>query len=197
MFDIYDLAWQHASTFTEEAEKRQVLEWFVERVRAGKTVNSAVMEFIAAGVEQHLAGKKPWGAKQGKKKRSVEQEMRDALPIYTEHKRIWDTYKVGDLVDPKQSVTDTAENLCISEDTVKRAIAIVNERRWTAKGRLVYAAWELEQFFLRWVISPEGKAFLETPEGREMYKDSPFINWIGKTPTLNTVAVAILKKRGA
>ncbi len=176
VFDIGVFAWQHASELTEEVEKRKVLEWFVKSVRDGKMVNPAVMEFIAAGVEQHLAGKKPWGAKQGKKKRSVEQEMRDALPIYMEHRRIWGAYKVGDHVDPKQPITDTAEYFRISEDTVKRAIETVKKHKWTMEGKLVYDTWELEQLFKRWVESPEGKAFLETPEGREMYKDSPYVH---------------------
>lgn len=195
-FDIKNLAWQNASKFTEEAEKRQVLEWFVSRVRAGDAVNPAVMEFIAAGVEQHLAGKKSWGAKQGKKKRSLEQELREALPIYTEYQRIMGEIGIGKPFDPKQILTDTAEEFGMSEDTVKRAIDTVKEHRWTFAGRRIYAEWEFEQFFLRWVISPEGKAFLETPEGREMYKDSPFINWDGKSPTLSADAIA-LNKRGA
>ena len=179
--DIRDYAWRDASTFTEEAEKRQVLEWFVERARTGKTVNPEVMEFMAAGVEQHLAGKKPWGAKRGKKKRSLEQEMHDALPIYTAYQRIETACLAqgrthAESVDPGYVLVTTAEEFGISEDTVKRAIDTVREHGWTSSGKLIREVWELVQFFKRWIKSPEGKAFLETPEGREMYKDSPYVH---------------------
>ena len=81
----------------------------------------------------------------------------------------------GESVDPDYVLVTTAEEFGISEDTVKRAIETVEKHRWTMEGKLVYDAWEFEQAARRWIKSPEGKVFFETPEGREMYKDSPFI----------------------
>lgn len=177
VFDIGDFEWMHASTLTEEAEKRQVLEWFVNRVRESKTVNKEVMEFIAGGIEQHLKGKKPWGAKQGKKKRSMEQALRDALPIYAEFNRLrTKCLESKKPLDIGYVTVNTADKFGISEDTVNRALAIVKENRWSYTGKPIYDYWVLEQSFKRWISSPEGKAFLETDEGREMYKDSDVVH---------------------
>ena len=179
MASISDFAWQHASRLTEETDKRKVLEYFVNRVREGKPVNSGVMKFIADGVEQHLKGKKPWGAKQGKKKRSVRQELYDTLPIYTEYQRIgFECLETNECVDPGYVLVTTAEKFGISEDTVMRAIASVKNHEKSVIGKLVYNDWMLEQEYKRFFKSPEGRAYLETPEGREEWGDSPFVREI-------------------
>jgi len=172
VMNLNKYAWQHASTLTEEADKRLVLEWFVERVRAGKTVNSEVMEFIAAGIEQHLAGKKPWGAKQGVKKKSVEQAMQDAFPVYAAFQRIGAECSLSGSADPAYVCVTTAEELCISEDTVKRAIAAVKEGRKTLMGKSLYQALSQYQIWLEYLKSPKGKAWLESPEGKKWQKDA-------------------------
>lgn len=179
MVSISDLMWQHAPRLTEEADKRKALEYFVNRVREGKQVNSGVMKFIADGVEQHLKGKKPWGAKRGKKKRSVRQELYDTLPIYTEYQRIgFECLETNKCVDLEYVLTITAEKLGISEDTVKRAIASVKNHEKSLFGKLVYSDWMLEQEYKRFFMSPEGRAYLETPEGREEWGESPFVREI-------------------
>jgi hypothetical protein len=180
-FDVDDYAWLHASKLTEDADKRLVLAWFVERVRAGKKVNSAVLEFIAAGVEQHLAGKKPWAAKRGIKKKTTEQAMMDAFPIYADFERIQsDLIQHGKPAIGKRSVrnliadaiTFTAEEVKVSEDTVKRAVATVREQRFTVMGKVLYQALSDHYAMLEYLKSPEGKAWLESPAGKEWKKDS-------------------------
>jgi hypothetical protein len=172
--DLDALKWFHASTLTEEADKRQLLKWFVERVRSGKPVNVEVMKFIAAGVEQHLAGKKPWGAKRGIKKKDAFKTMEIAFPVYVAFRRI----RRGDLA---YAYTTVAEDFRVSEDTVKRYIAVVEEARralqefeinegttprgdtdTTATGKRFYEA----QSLYRILASPEGQAWLESPQGK-------------------------------
>ena len=139
--DIEELSWLHASKLTEEKDKRKVLEWFVKRVNAGENVNSEVMKFIAAGIEQHLSGKKPWGAKQGVKKDSPEQEMFKAFPIYKAYQRIGiEILQNGKHVDPVYVLVTTAEEFSVSEDTVRRAIKKVRELRKTVDGRALFEA---------------------------------------------------------
>lgn len=177
MTDINDIAWQHASKLTEEAEKRQVLEWFVNRVREGKEVNSAVMEFIADGVEQHLKGGKPWGAKRGKKKRSVDHELVHAVPIHEEYQRIGFEHLITNrCVDPEYVLVTTAGELGISVDTVKRAIASVKKYQRSHSG--IYRALVEIEIFKRFLRSPDGQAYLKTPEGREAWGDSPIVHEI-------------------
>lgn len=140
--DIQDLAWQHASTLTDEAEKRKVLEWFIERVRTGKTVNPGVMEFIAAGVEQHLAGKKPWGAKRGVKKKT----LHEAFTRYAKYQSIGREHlKEGKPFDPLVVLTYAAEELNISEDTMRRAIDAVQRAMNTHDGKQAQFLWTIEQ----------------------------------------------------
>ncbi len=146
---IREYAFDHASTFTEEADKRKALKYFVDCVRSEKKVSAGLSKFVADGVEQYLDGKKPWGAKRGIKKRNQHQEMLDALPIYFEYQRIGvELLKSGKQPKPEQVRNDIADNRNISGDTVKRAIATVNKYKDTLHGRALfnaYEAWDIVQ----------------------------------------------------
>ena len=169
---IEDYAWQHAEKLTEAKDIEKVLEWFVARVRSGKSVNRAVLEFIATGVEQRLAGKKPWGAKRGVKKKDLLQAMENAFPVHATFQRIGTKYlKRGVRPDPKQVHTETAEERGISEDTVKRAVAAVEEGRKAYPG--VYRALMEFETLVNCMKSDEGRAWLKTPEGKAWLEKSP------------------------
>ena len=64
---ITDYAHSGAADYTEKDHIESALRYFVERVRAGEHINRAVLQFIAAGVEARLQGKRPWPATRGRR----------------------------------------------------------------------------------------------------------------------------------
>lgn len=167
---------------TDTAEIRRVLEFFVERVRAGHSLDSDLLAFVADGVERHLAGKKAWPARRGTKRRSPLQTLLDALPLWHERERLFAqsadaAHKRGQATPAAQLIDDTitqaAEACGVSDDTMKRALKCVGEAQRTSEGRATIEAFRDLMAFEDHLRTSEGQAWLRTAKGRKWARESP------------------------
>jgi len=82
--DIEELTHATASRYTEEEQIKSALAYFVNQVRNDGIVGKYLLAFIADGVENHLADKKPWPAKRGLKT----QALAITFPYYYEYLKL-------------------------------------------------------------------------------------------------------------
>lgn len=113
----------------------EVLQDFVVRVRDGRTVHPQMLQFIAAGVERHLAGAdQPWPAKRGVKRIPVERKLIEGWPLVHEFHRLrserWEAQRRAgkkptwsDAVR-EQLIEDTATNKDASTYKVETALSV-------------------------------------------------------------------------
>jgi len=180
---LHHFAHSGASKYTEDADIRAALAWFVECVQDGQHVNPGVMKFIADGVQRHLDGRKPWAAKRGIKKKSASQAIEDAFPMYEYFTRIMldaamrgkQAVRNGVAVtvlplDRDQAISDVAEHFSVHDETVKRAIRLIKEGRRTEPGLLG----GLETFFA-WLQCADGRRWLKSKVGREFQELTKYI----------------------
>jgi hypothetical protein len=81
--NLEELSHATASKYVEEKQIKSALAYFVNQVRDDGLVNKYLLAFIADGVERHLAGKKPWPAKQGRKP-----DLTVTFPYYYEYLKL-------------------------------------------------------------------------------------------------------------
>ena len=135
-------AWNHCNTLTAKEDIHAVLEWFINQVKNGAPVNDAVLRFVAGGVERYLMApmKEPWPGKRGVKS-SPEAKLRSAYRTFVVHQRMIleecaNARARGKrpIADEEQWITRAAEELRLSEDTVKRHLAFVRDARKKGSG---------------------------------------------------------------
>jgi hypothetical protein len=127
-FECYD-------NLTTRAQIDEVLRDFIERVREGRVVHPQMLQFIAAGIERHLAGAdRPWPARRGVRRTPIERKLIAAWPLIHEFHRLraarWEEERQagkrptwGDAVRD-QLIEDTAENNGASSYKVATALDV-------------------------------------------------------------------------
>jgi hypothetical protein len=108
--------------YRDAARIDEVLDFYIARTRAGKRVHPAVTEFILRGLERIRKGKKPFPAKRGLKKPREGTAFNVAIYRWGEYFR--QLKKLGSL-RRADAVTYAAEELGLSDDTVRRAVVAV------------------------------------------------------------------------
>ena len=112
---------------------RRLLQRFVNLVRGNRPVSKRLLEFMADGGERLLENKKPWPARRGPKKKTQSQAWDDAFAIYFRYLKLKE--ESAPQATRAYIITIIAEDIQVSEDTVKRRIAVAKAAIATNDGR--------------------------------------------------------------